>query len=73
MDKDQLTHHSLKSILDSQKHALELLRHNARSQQVAVITAIAVGVVAGVGIALWMLNRSKPTTDADESGNPLFV
>jgi len=56
------------------REELEKKRALARAQTIALITAVSVGVVAGVGVALFVLLRARnKAADTDESGEALFV
>ena len=57
-----------------EREALEEKRALAKAQTVALVTAVSVGVVAGVAVALVVLLRArKKAADTDVSGEALFV
>jgi len=56
------------------REALEQKRAVAMAQTIALITAVSIGVVAGVGVALFVLLRARSkAADTDVSGEALFV
>ena len=58
----------------AKREALEQKRAVARAQTIALITAVSIGVVAGVGVALFVLLRARrKAADTDVSGEALFV
>ena len=56
------------------REALEKKRALDKAQVVALVTAVSLGVVAGVAVALVVLLRARrKSADTDESGEALFV
>lgn len=74
MIKQTSVQQALKAISQAEKRALTRVKSASQTQQITLISTLVVGILVGVGVALWVANRTtKKVPDTDESGDPLFV
>jgi glucokinase len=74
MVKHTSVQQALKAISQAEKRALTRVQGSSQTQQITLISTLVLGVLVGVGVAVWVANRTpKKVSDTDESGDPLFV